>query len=178
MKEQRHIEDFLILPHFGKRDREAFLSITSSNPNDANRILHLTNMSDKQVTVFVVKSSRSGFDTTLLEWYGSVDQVPLYVDPNDFASDYLVDVVIVNGDWTDYSSLSVDPIWSNYFNNTGLIKSQLENFYNDQRVNTLRVWNGLSLIPFFRDANGTDIFIETRINQDTDTTGVFCALRY
>jgi hypothetical protein len=31
------------------------------------------------------------------------------------------------------------------------------------------------LIPYFRDANGTNIFIETTINRDTDKTGLFCS---
>ena len=33
----------------------------------------------------------------------------------------------------------------------------------------------MSLIPYFRDSNGTNIFIETTINRDTDRTGIFCA---
>jgi hypothetical protein len=33
----------------------------------------------------------------------------------------------------------------------------------------------LSLIPYFRDLDGRNIFIETTINRDTDKTGLFCS---
>jgi hypothetical protein len=161
---------------FWKKDRDAFLSVTSEDPLDNQRILHFTNFADREITVFIVKSQNTaGFERTLLEWYGSVDKVPLYVDSKDYASDYLVDVVVVGGNWTNYSNLAVDPKWSKYFNTSGLIKTTLFDFANDTNVNTLRVWRNLSLIPYFRDGNGANIFIENRINQDTDETGLYCA---
>ena len=101
--------------------------------------------------------------------------MPPYVNPQDFASDYLVDIVVVGGDWSNYQELAVDPRWSAYFNASGLVKEQVRNFANDRNVNLLAYYEGLSLIPYFRDLNGTNIFIETTINRDTDTTGLFCA---
>lgn len=161
---------------FWEKDREAFLSVTDDNPNDENRIMHFTNLNDRQVTMFIVKAQNSdGFDQTLLEWYGSVDNVPLYLDPNDFASDYLVDVVMLSGDWTNYTELSVDPIWSQYFSNEGLVKSELFNLVNNPSINTLGVFRNLSVIPYFTDANNTNIFIEDRINLRTDETGIYMA---
>jgi hypothetical protein len=71
--------------------------------------------------------------------------------------------------------LAIDNRWSAYFNASGLVKSQIRNFANDRNVTLLAYYEGLSLIPYFRDANGTNIFIETTINRDTDKTGVFCA---
>jgi hypothetical protein len=67
----------------------------------------------------------SGFDRTLLEWYGSIEKMPAYVNAQDYA-DYMVDVVVVGGDWTNYASLAVDNRWSSYFNASGLIKVKLE----------------------------------------------------
>ena len=160
---------------FWKKDRESFLSLTSDDLGDSGRILHFTNMSDKKITVFAIKSQSAGFNRTLLDWYGSVDKVPAYLSPKDYASDYLVDVVVLSGDWTNYTELSVDPVWSRYFNVNGLIKSELFNLVNDQSINTLAVWRGLSLIPYFRDSNGTNIFIENVINSRTDQTGLYCA---
>ncbi len=160
---------------FWKRDTESFINLTKSNTGYSERAFSITNLSDKYVTVFIVKSARTGFDRTLIEWYGSVEKLPPYVNANDYASDYLVDVVVVGGDWSDYQSLAIDTRWSAYFNTSGLIKSQLRNFANDRNVTLLAYYEGLSLIPYFRDANGTNIFIETTINRDTDRTGVFCA---
>lgn len=160
---------------FWKKDREAFLAIASDNPNDSQRVLHLTNYADRQITVFIVKSVSTGFDRTLLEWYGSVDKVPYYVDPKDYASDYLVDVIVVGGDYTDYANLAIDPIFGEYFSPEGIVKSELFNFSEDRNVNTLYVWRGLSLIPYFRDSNKANIFIENKINEQTNTTGLWCA---
>ena len=161
---------------FWKKDRDAFLGLTSDDPLDSQRILHFTNFADREITVFIVKSQEpTGFNRTLLEWYGTVDDVPLYLDPKDYASDYMVDVVVVGGDWTNYADLSIDPIWSKYFNTSGLIKSTLFDFANDSNINTLAIWRNLSLIPYFRDGNGADIFIETQINRQVDQTGLYVA---
>ena len=159
---------------FWKRDTESFINLTKTNTGYTERAFSITNLSDRYVTVFIVKSARSGFDRTLIEWYGSQEKLPPYVNANDWASDYMVDVVIVGGDWSDYQTLAIDSRWSNYFNASGLIKSQLRSFANDRNVTLLAYYEGLSLIPYFRDANGNNIFIETTINRDTDRTGVFC----
>lgn len=160
---------------FWKRDTESFINLTKPNTGYTERAFSITNLSDRFVTVFVVKSARTGFDRTLIEWYGSQEKLPPYVSASDYASDYLVDVVVVGGDWSDYQSLAIDSRWSNYFNASGLIKTQIRNFANDRNVTLLAYYEGLSLIPYFRDANGTNIFIETTINRDTDRTGIFCA---
>ena len=160
---------------FWKRDTDSFIDITKNNEGYTERAFNITNLSDRYVTIFVIKSARTGFDRTLIEWYGSQEKLPPYVFANDYASDYLVDVVIVGGDWTNYQTLSVDPRWSKYFSATGLKKSEIRNFANDRNITLLSYYEGLSLIPYFRDASGNNIFIETVINRDTDKTGVFCA---
>jgi len=160
---------------FWKRDAESFMNLTKSNVGYSERAFSLTNLSDKYVTAFVVKSARTGFDRTLLEYYGSIEKLPAYVNANDFASDYLVDVIVVSGDWSNYQELAIDTRWSAYFNASGLVKTQLRAFANDRNVTLLGYYEGLSLIPYFRDSNGTNIFIETTINRDTDRTGLFCS---
>ena len=160
---------------FWKRDTDSYLNLISDDAGASNRVLSFTNMSDKYITVFVFKSRMTGFNRTLLEWYGSADKVPAYVNQLDFASDYMVDVLVVSGDWSNYSALSVDTKWSTYFTAFGLDKTKVDDFANDRNVNLLAYYQGLSLIPFFRDSNGRNIFIETIINNETDRTGLFCA---
>jgi len=160
---------------FWKRDTESFINLTKNNSGYSERAFNLTNLSDKPISVFVIKSQLTGFNRTLLEWYGSVEKMPPYVNQQDFAADYLVDVVVVGGDWSNYQELSVDPRWSQYFNASGLVKGEISNFANDRNVTLLAYYEGLSLIPYFRDLNGRNIFIETAINRDTDRTGLFCA---
>lgn len=160
---------------FWRRDPDSFLTLTHDNAGYTDRILNLTNVSGNYITVFIFKTTATGFDTTMLNWYGSVDKIPTYVYPTDYASDYMVDVVVVAGDWSNYAVLSNDAQWSKYFDTTGLRKTQVQNFVNDATVTLLKYYQGLSFIPYFRDSNNQNIFIETVINQDTDTTGLFCA---
>lgn len=160
---------------FWKRDTESFIYLTKSNSGFDDRAFSITNLSDRYVTLFIIKSARTGFDRTLIEWYGSQEKLPPYVNANDYASDYLVDVIAVGGDWSDYQNLSIDTRWSAYFNASGLIKNKIRDFANDRNVTLLSYYEGLSLIPYFRDSNGVNIFIETTINRDTDKTGLFCA---
>ena len=160
---------------FWKRDSDSFINLTKNNTGYSERAFSLTNLSDRYATVFVFHTQVSGFDRTLIEWYGAAEKVPPYVNSNDWASDYMVDVVIVSGDWSDYKTLAIDSRWSAYFNSQGLRKDQIRNFANDRNVTTLAYYEGLSLIPYFRDGNGRNVFIETTINRDTDKTGIFCA---
>ena len=160
---------------FWKKDTESFINLTKPNTGYSDRAFSFTNLSDRYITVFVVKTAVTGFDRTLLEWYGSVEKMPTYVSSLDYASDYMVDVVVVGGDWSNYKELAVDNRWGQYFNADGLIKGQLRNFANDRNMTLLAYYEGLSLIPYFRDLNGKNIFIETTINRDTDSTGLYCA---
>lgn len=160
---------------FWKKDTDSFINIVSDDTDAADRLLSFTNMSDKYITIFIFKSKVTGYNRTLLEWYGSSDKVPAYLHQLDYASDYMVDILVVGGDWSNYQQLSVDSKWSAYFTSQGLIKGQVDNFANDRNVNLLAYYQGLSLIPFFRDSSGSNIFIETIINNDTDRTGLFCS---
>lgn len=160
---------------FWKRDTESFINLTKSNTGYTERAFNLTNLSDRYITTFIFKTKLSGFDRTLVEWYGSVEKMPPYVSQQDYASDYMIDVVVVGGDWSDYQQLAVDPKWSAYFDSSGLRKDQVSNFANNRNVTLLAYYEGLSLIPYFRDANGKNVFVETVINRDTDKTGLFCA---
>ena len=155
---------------FWYRDTESVIN----SVNDVDRILHFTNMSDKKISVFVFKSPLTNLDVTLESWYGSNDKVPTYLYPTDLVSDYMVRVVILSGDWSNYKVLSNDITWGKYFNSDGLNKDKVDSFLNEKTVNVLGKYD-VSLIPYFRDKNNTNIFIESVINQYTDRTGLFCA---
>jgi hypothetical protein len=160
---------------FWKRDTETFNNLVKDDPGAAGRLLSFTNLSDRYVTLFIFKAANTfGFDRSLLEAYGTAEKVPLYLNPMDYASDYLVDVLIVTGDWTNYAELSVDTKWSQYFTPDGLRKTRVRDFANDRNITLLNFYEGISMIPYFKDNNGRNIFIENVINDDTDSTGVFC----
>ena len=160
---------------FWKLDTESFINITENNPNYTQRAFNLTNTSNRYVTAFIFKTKVTGYDVSLIQWYGSVDNMPPYLSQTDYASDYMVDIIVVAGDWSNYAQLSVDPNFSTYFDASGLLKGQINNFANDRNITLLAYYQGVSLIPYFRDLNGKDIFIETLINNDTNKTGLFCA---
>ena len=160
---------------FWTRDNETFIDNIKSEEGGAERLFHITNIGNRFTTVFIFKSKLTGFDQSLVEYYGTADKTPPYVNPLDFASDYMVDVLAVSGDWSNYQELSVDIRWSAYFDSTGLKKTAIREFAADRNVNTLAFYEGCSLIPYFTNSDGRNVFIETIINNDTDRTGLFCA---
>jgi hypothetical protein len=165
------------LPYSSVYDKSQFWNLDTATFLDSNssasQLLHITNISNKSVSVFMYKSAAAGYDDTLDVYYGSATNVPPYLSPKDQAKDYLVSMVVVQGDWSNYANLSVDTKYSKYFNKSGLIKSAVNSFINDSSVTVLSKYSDLSLIPFFKDLNGNVKFIETVVNQDTSNTGVF-----
>lgn len=169
-------EYFFNRQDFWERDTDAFLNVVKSNNygvEDSQRLFHITNMGDKDITVFMFKSDVSGFDVTAEEWYGDRTKVPPYIDHREWISDYLVSVVVLAGDWSDYKTLSNDLTFGKYFNNKGLIKTQVDSFLNTRTVNVLAKYD-CSLIPYFKDLNDRDMYIKNIINNNTDKTGLFC----
>ena len=93
----------------------------------------------------------------------------------DYLSDWFVDVIVISGNWTDYQALANDPVYSNYFTSKGFIKSQIDNFLAQNGVNTVLTVTG-TIIPNFTDENGTLRYIQTLINNQTQSKGIFCAV--
>lgn len=180
-------ERFFNRQDFWERDVESFMDIvdqefidnpystvnTTGQPNPAHDLFSITNMGDKKVTLFTFKSSITGFDISAESWYGGQDKVPLFINPKDYISDYMISVLSIVGDFTDYATLSVDPYWGTYFNVNGLIKTKIQDFVND-RLTTVNAYYDVCLIPNFRDNNGRDMYIKTVINLSTETSGLFC----
>lgn len=171
---QSAYESFFNRQDFWTRDDQSFMDLVNDTTPDNSRMLHITNMGDKTITTIMFKSSATGFDINAEDWYGGVDKVPEYIDPKDYISDYLVTVLVLAGDWTNYNTLSVDRTWSKYFTSTGLKKATIQDFVNERNVTVLANYDA-SLIPNFRDKNDRDMYIKNIINNDTDVTGLFCA---
>ena len=151
---------------------EAFLENIGIN----KKLIQFTNLKQKPVTI-LVRHARNvrGFDIIAKEWYG-VGNVPEFINENDYIKDFMIDVIILDGDWTDNQKLAIDPIFGNYFDsNRGLIKARLQDFLQDSRVNVLATYTG-SLIPDFIDLEGNNLFIESIVNFDSAIHGVFCAV--
>lgn len=146
---------------------------------DQGRIFNLVNLGNTPMSVIVRKSTDAnpplqGYDIFAIDWYGA-GNVPSYVNPYDYISDWFIDVIAVAGDWTDYAALSQDPQWSAFFTPNGFIKSQINNFLNNQDVQIITIQTGCLIIDFV-NLNGNNEYIQTLINNNTPSTGLFCAV--
>jgi hypothetical protein len=148
------------------------------------RLLNVANVGRKTVSVITKKSDMLGFDVLAKDWFG-VGKVPPYLRENDYISDYMVDVIVVEGDFSNYNLLLTDPIFGSYFDVKGLKKiyvdeygfnrDGLTSFLNLDQVNVLGVYSG-ALLPDFQDKNGANMFIEDLVNLETSKTGVLLGL--
>ena len=146
---------------------------------DQGRIFNLVNLGQQAMSVIVRKSTDAtpplqGYDIFAIDWYGA-DNVPSYVHPYDYISDWFIDVIAVSGDWTDYAALSEDPQWAEYFTRNGFVKSKINQFLSQQDVNIVTQVTGCLIVDFV-DLNGNNQFIQTLINNNTPATGLFCAV--
>ena len=158
-------------------DADYFLATLSTV--DTGRLFNLVNLGKQAMSVIVRKSTDAnpplqGYDVFAIDWYGA-DNVPPFMHPYDYISDFFIDVISVSGDWTDYETLSLDPKWSSYFTRNGFIKSQINNFLSQPDVNIVAQTTGC-IIPDFVDLNGNNQYIQTLINNNTPSTGLFCAV--
>ena len=146
---------------------------------DQGRIFNLVNLGNTPMSIIVRKSTDAnpplqGYDIFAIDWYGP-GNIPSYVNPYDYISDWFIDVIAVAGDWTDYAALSKDPQWSAYFTPNGFIKSQITNFLNDRGVELVTIQTGCLIIDFV-NLNGNNEYIQTLINNNSPSTGLFCAV--
>ena len=151
-----------------------------SADRDANKILTVVNLSRKDVTAWVRIADVTGYDITVKEYYallGDKVQIPEFLNPDDIVQDYFVEVIVVEGDWTDYLKLSSDPVYSQYFTASGIISSKINDFTALKEVTLYAKVQGC-IIPEFRDLTGTIVAIDTVFNRKFPETGIFVALDY
>lgn len=158
-------------------DPNYFLATLSTS--DTGKLFSLTNLGKSPMSVIVRKSTDSskplkGYDIFAIDWYGA-NNVPTFMHPYDYMSDYFIDVIAVSGDWTDYPALALDPKWSAFFTDNGFIKSKIDAFLSDQDVNIVTSVTGC-IIPDFVDLNGVNQYIQTLVNANSPATGLFCAI--
>ncbi len=156
-------------------DETNLVAIANSNATNAGKLLHIVNLSQAPVSVIIRKTRVNGFDITARDWYGqSGEDMPAYVEDFDYIADYFVEVVIVGGKWTEYKKLSTDPVYSKFFNERGILKTQLNAFLSSEEINTVARFTGC-LLPDFVDGNGVTHSLDTIVNNSVATTGVFLA---
>jgi len=150
----------------------------------ANRLLNIANTGRKTISVITKKSDILGFDAIAKDYFGA-GKVPEFMKDNDYIYDYLVDVIVVEGDFSDYTALSLDPVFGPYFDSTGLKKTYvdqfgferdgLDAFLSLENVNVLGVYTG-AMIPDFITKSGEPIYIEDIVNRETSKTGLLLSI--
>lgn len=151
-----------------------------ASDKDANKILSFVNLGKKDATVWTRVADVSGYDLTVNEYYkllGSNIEIPEYLNLDDVLSDFFVEAIAVEGDWSDYLKLSQDPIYKQYFTQSGLIISKLNDFLSLREVTILNKQTGC-IIPDFRDLTGSIVSIDRIFNRAFAQSGIFCALDY
>jgi len=144
----------------------------------SNKILSFCNTGKTNATIWVRRANVSGFDVTAKEWYSTVGadiEFPTYLHKDDFISDYMVEVMMVAGDWTNYLKLAKDPVYATYFEPTGLKEDKSTEFFALREIKVINRTVGC-LLPDFIDQSGNSISIDRLINRLFPSTGILCSL--
>lgn len=146
----------------------------------SNKILSFVNTGKNNVTIWVRRSDVKGFDVTAKEWYNTIGggnsiDFPNFVHEDDIISDYFVEVIAVSGDWTNYIRLASDPVYGNYFDESGLMSNKTADFLSLREVKVISRSVGC-LIPEFKDQSGATVSVDRVVNRLFPTTGIMCAL--
>lgn len=146
---------------------------------ESNKVLSFVNLGRSNVTIWVRKADIRGYDVLAKEWYstvaGSDIEFPNYVHEDDFISDYFVEVIVLNGDWSNTLKLSTDPVYRQFFDASGLKQSRSADFFALRETTVISRTIGC-LIPDFKDQSGTTVAIDRLVNRSFPTTGILCAL--
>ena len=131
------------------------------------------NAGTRDISLIVRKAENlTGYNVTFLDWYGSIDAIPYkWINPYDYVADYFIQVIAVNGNYTNYQNYANDSKWKEYFNNSGIKKDALNKFLRLDAVTVLGNWIGC-IIPDFCDKQGKCRSIEYLINKTTNKTGL------
>ena len=162
---------------FWKADSEYLLGVASNKEGVTNAestsLIQVANVGTKTVSYIFRKAvGLQGYDVFARDWYGSDTNIPYeWIRPYDIMKDYFIQMIAVEGDWSNYSNLSTDPYFSDYFSAEGILPAKLNEFLDLPSVNLIGSWIG-TFIPDFRDQTGASQYIEDIVNSSTQITGV------
>jgi len=169
--------NFFNRERFWRPDTEYLLGIAGNKESvsgaESTSLLQIANVGTKRLSFIVRKAvGIQGYSVTAKDWYGSTTAIPYeWIRPYDLMKDYFIQVIAIEGDWTNYTNLSSDPYFKDYFNAKGIIPAKLNEFINLPQVSLIGSWIG-TFIPEFRDQTGANQNIEDIVNSSTPLTGV------
>lgn len=169
--------NFFNRERFWKPDTEYLQGVItnrySASSVESSPLLSIVNVGTKDLSFIVRKAQDlNQYSVYAINWYGAETNIPYeWIRPYDYMKDFFVQIIAVEGDWTDYARLSTDPYFSTYFDANGIKVGQLNNFLNLAQINLIGSWTGC-IIPEFKDQTGSEQYIETVVNAATALTGV------
>ena len=168
--------NFFNRERFWKADADYLQGVSNNavgaGSNIDGPLFSVVNVGTKDLSFIIRKARTQGYGVTAKDWYGTETNIPYeWIRPYDLIEDYFIQVIAFEGDWSNYSNLSSDPYYSQYFNEKGLIPSEINNFINADQVNLVGSWVG-TFIPDFKDHKGVEQYIETIVNGSTPLSGV------
>ena len=169
--------NFFNRERFWKADPEYLFGVAKNKEGAANSesasLVQVANVGTRTLSFVIRKAvGIQGYDVFAKDWYGSDTAIPYeWIRPYDKMSEYFINIVAIEGDWTDYTALSTDPYYSDYFSVNGILPDKFQDFINLPAVGLAGSWYG-TIIPDFRDQTGANQFIEDIVNASTQLTGV------
>lgn len=169
--------NFFNRERFWKADSEYLLGVAENKEGVTNAesasLIQVSNVGNRTLSFIFRKAvGLQGYSVFAKDWYGSESKIPYeWIRPNDTMAQYFINMIAVEGDWTNSVQLSSDPFYSDYFTEDGIIPSKINEFLNLPSVNLAGSWIG-TIIPDFRDQTGANQYIENIVNASTQLTGV------
>ena len=155
--------------------------VTAAKSVEKSALFGIANCGTKDISVIVRKSDAvQGYNVTFLDYYGNQDDIPYkWINPNDFVSDYFVDVIAISGNWdkSKYPSFASDVVWSSYFSDSGLQKDKVNKFLRLDAVNVVGTWTGC-ILPNFMDKQGNLKSIDYLVNRKCNETGLMFGINH
>ena len=173
--------NFFNRERFWKSDPDYLLGIATNKEGVSNAqstsLIQVANVGTKTISFIFRKAvGLQGYSVMAKDWYGSDTNIPYeWIRPYDLMSQYFIQMIAVEGDWTNYSSLSTDPYYSQYFSAEGILPATLNQFLDLPNVGLVGSWIG-TFIPDFRDQTGSNQYIEDIVNASTQITGVLISV--
>lgn len=150
--------------------------------DDSYLYLTSTDAKKNSNTAFIRPSLAKGYDITLRDWYNTYNngEYPEYLESclDTLVSDYLVDVYVFRGQFTP--EVATSNTFIKYFTKTDdgyFVKDYIENAYGEKidALNALSQVDGSgflvrytgSLIPYFKNADGSWLSIDLVFNNDS-----------
>ncbi len=167
------LSSFFNKERFWFADTDYLQATVDSKPINRGRLLNFVNLNQEIQSIVIRKSENASLYNIIAEDYYGKGEVPPYINPTDYMSDYFVDVYVVKGDWTNLPVLAQDPVYSKYFDERGIKTDRFFEFLSLDDITLLASFTGC-ILPDFVDNNGSNQSIDVIVNSALAITGLFC----